>query len=212
MRFYKKNPEVDGDPFVCGRQIFDSTVVCGDEFSPFANPGTFPGRPPKLIEVAFEELTDAQKLEAKEIAVEQAGRPPRHLNAVTSANIATLKGKSDPIVIAKAPIDMGVDNKGAVRNPVERITEDKASDIEVTFQEKIPGISELYTRDEIVDTFPGITEKNVDGILSSFKTLEELAGASNASLRQAGIQPNFFDRVRRAATVEMNGYNRLRGK
>jgi len=50
MRFYKKNTAIDGTIFVNGKSFDNDTVVFGDEFAPFADPNTFPGIPPRLVE------------------------------------------------------------------------------------------------------------------------------------------------------------------
>lgn len=211
MRFYKKNPEVAGEPFVCGKQMTDDAVVCGEEFAPFADPKTFPGRPPKLVEVSFEDLSDDEKLSARGVAIEQASKPPRHLSTITSESVAPQAGKNEPIKIVTSPVDMGTKPKEPPKKPEPpKVSEERDEEISKAFQDKMPDLSSMYDREGLVEVFPGITGKNATKVFKSFKNLEAMATASNAELRKAGIQPNFFDRVRKTAQAEIKGYNTLK--
>lgn len=203
MRFYKKNPDVEGTPFVCGKRMDDETIVCGEEFAPFADPKTFPGKPPKLVEVSIDVLNEKQKLMAKDVAIEQAERPPRHLGVVTSDSIASgIKG-TGPINIVESPTDMG-SGKNKKSSQAKVIPDKKKYEIKDVFTDKIPVLNTKYGETGLIDVFPGITERNVKKILSSFNNLLELTNASNADLRKAGVQPNFFDRVRKTAKDEID--------
>lgn len=77
MKFYKRNPEIKHSCTVQSVEMGEDTIVCGEEFAPFANPGTFPGRPPKLVVVPFEDLTDEQRIQVKGFADVQAKRPTK---------------------------------------------------------------------------------------------------------------------------------------
>jgi hypothetical protein len=214
MKFYKKNPEIKLDNFVVqGKLVTDETILCGKEFARFADPSTFPGRIPKLVEVDFSELTDGQRLEAKGIAEEQASRPPRHLGVITSDNMGRLPAgririPSIPDVTPKqkAKASAPVEKQPGVKladNPPIPATEDEIAEV---FDNELPKLSAMYGQEDMADVFPGVTSRNAQIVLNSFLNLDELSSASNSELRKAGIRANFFDRLRRKASAERKAY------
>lgn len=214
MKFYKKNPEIELESFVVqGKLVTDETVLCGKEFAPFADPSTFPGWTPKLIEVEFSELTDGQRLEAKGIAEEQASRPPRHLGVITSEQIGKppegrirIPSMPDVTQKQKAKASVPVEKQPGVKladNPPVPATEDEIAEV---FNNELPKLSAMYGQDEMADVFPGVTARNAQTVLNSFLNLDELSSASNSELRKAGIRANFFDRLRRKASAEKKAY------
>ena len=193
MRFFKKNPEVLSKAIcVNGKMVNNDTVLCGDEFIKFANPSTFPGKPPRLVEVSFDSLSDGERGQAKIFADERVGRPPRSLGVVKSKDFFVQEDGS--IDIPSSPSSSS--DKGRSRNlPLQT---------EVPPKKTIPKLSEAYSEIGLIEAFPGITDRNSKEILSRFETVKDLAGASNARLRKAGVQPNFFERIRKKATSEYN--------
>jgi hypothetical protein len=225
MKFYKRNPEVEHEFTLQGIVMDEDTVVCGEEFAPFADPHTFPGRPPKLIVVSFESLTDNQKLQVKGFADKQAARPPRHLGIIKSDMIHTpgeskFKISNVPDIskerkkkLAEAKAIKTPEVKGPEQNlDLGRIrygrngktTEQEI--IEEMMGDSLPELKKMYSPTKMVEVFPGVTEKNVSKILENFRDLDELSKAANAELRRSGMPPNYFGRVRARAIAEKKSY------
>jgi hypothetical protein len=224
MKFYKRNPEVEHEFTLQGIVMDEDTVVCGEEFAPFADPKTFPGRPPKLIVVAFESLTDDQKFQVKGFADNQAVKPPRHLGVITSdafhspgeskfkiSNVPDIAEERRKQLEKAKPIDTpevrGPEKNldlGRVRYGKEKTTEQEI--IEEMMGDALPELKKMYSPKAMVELFPGVTEKNVSKILENFRDLDELSKAANAELRRSGMPPNYFGRVRARALAEKKAY------
>jgi hypothetical protein len=223
MKFYVKNPEIEHDVTVQGKNMGKDTVVCGEEFAPFADPGTFPGWTPKLVEVSFEKLTEAQRLQARGVAEEQTKKPPRHLGVITSENISHPEGKLK--ISAAGPPDVTKKDKAkakveppeqpGLRGPEkDKPDQDKPvtkEEIIKTFDKGLPRLTEMYSTGEFAEIFPGVTPKNAVKVMKSFLSLDELATASNVELRKTGIRANFFDRLRKKAGHEKDEFESKRG-
>ena len=179
MEFYKKNPEIKGDITVQGKAIGDDTVVCGEEFKIFANPNTFPGKLVKLIKVDPEDINKKQKKEVDVLAKEQAEKPPKHLGVITSDNMSSEKR---PDVRAEPTIP---DMQGKMKEEDEK----KEGKKEFLIRDK-------YSSQEMLETFPGVTEANVEKVLKYATTLERIVESSNSALRKMGIAPGYFSRLR----------------
>jgi hypothetical protein len=224
MKFYKRNPEVKHEFTLQGIVMNEDTVVCGEEFAPFADPKTFPGKSPKLIVVTFESLTDDQRFQVKGFSDKQAMKPPRHLGVITS-DAFHLHGESK-FKISHVP-DIAKDRKkqleeakaietpevrgpeknldlGRVRYGKEKTTEQEI--IEEMMGDAMPELKKMYSAKTLVELFPGVTEKNVLKIFENFRDLDDLSKAANAELRRSGMQPNYFGRVRARALAEKKAY------
>lgn len=98
MEFYKKNPKIEGNITIQGRLLTDDTVVCGDEFKPFADPKTFPGIPPRLIGVDFKSLTKDQQAQVQDFIADKKDLPPRHLGVIKSDQFTSIDGGSVKVI------------------------------------------------------------------------------------------------------------------
>jgi hypothetical protein len=194
MRFFKKNPKIDGLICVNGKMMDDTTVVCGDAFVMLADPSTFPGMLPRLVEVQFGDLSQEEQTQVKEFADEQASKPPRTLGVVTSENFLVhdgaidLKNKLAPL---KSKLTAKKDKK-----------EEEFPQKEVPPKKVLPVLAEQYPVVDFIEKFKGVTDKNARKILDAFETIDDLANASNAQFRKAGVQPNFYERLRKQAKGE----------
>lgn len=65
-------------------------------------------------------------------------------------------------------------------------------------EETVEEVAGKGLRDMYIDA-PGITEGNVDGVLSAFPTLEELSEASKDALVDTGVDASYVKRVRKWA-------------
>lgn len=225
MKFYKRNPEVEHEFTLQGIVMDKDTIVCGEEFAPFADPKTFPGKPPKLVVVAFESLTDDQRVQVRGFADKQAMKPPRHLGIITSdafhspgeskfkiSNVPDIAEERERQLEEARPIETpevrGPEKNldlGRVRYGEQNQTAEQEA-IEEMMGDKLPELKKMYSPKAMVELFPGVTEKNVSKILENFQDLEELAHAANAELRRAGMPPNYFGRVRARALAEKKAY------
>jgi hypothetical protein len=193
MNLYKKNPKIEGVIWIQGQEVDGDTILVGEEYEVFADPMTFPGRPPKLVKVEFSKLSSAKQREIEDMSMEVAKKPPKHLGVVKTDSIRMADGdykiSNKPITKpAKPVVSMKADASKKVAPKV------KPENVEY-----VVILKESFTRDELIDSLPGITESNVKGVLDKFETLEELAKADNVSLKSAGIRSNFFTRVRETA-------------
>lgn len=154
--------------------------------------------------------------------------PPKHIGIITSDAIHSptigeskvkISGVSEPDVTVERkakiaelePIETPEvrgpeknDDLGRTRYGKGMTVEQEA--IEVLTGDKIPSLGEMYTVEEMIDTFPGVTDKNVSSVMDSFSDLEVLSTAANAELRRAGMPPNYFGRVRARAIAEKKAY------
>lgn len=186
MDCYKKNPEIEGNITVQGKLLTDDTVVCGEEFKPFADPKTFPGKPVKLIKVEYQDIDTKQKKDVADLVKEQANKPPKHLGVIRSENIsATENGE---VQVAKPVPD------------VPELEAEKAKEKEKT--DDAPGkkqevlIRDKYSEQDLLDLLPGVTDSNVARVLKYSTTLDAVVNASNTALRKMGIAPGYFGRLR----------------
>jgi len=195
MRFFKKNPKIEGDICVCGKPFSDDTVVFGEEFAPFADPKTFPGMEPRLVECQMNEIQGEKLDNLKAFETSRVPEPPRHSGGTTTANFH-MEGEGAkidilaPIRTAVAPTPKPVEDTPKVEEILKRSVVD---------EEKIPKvklISELYSPSSMASECPGVNESSASKIIAKFKTLEDLASASNVDLRTAGIRSNYFNKVR----------------
>jgi hypothetical protein len=184
MEFYKKNPAIKGTIWVQGKEVGDNDVVCGEEFRLFADPSTFPGIPVRLIKTEFGSLNQEQVKQVQNLSKEIAERPPRHLPPIMSDQISMTSGGEvkiiEPIIEKK--------NDNAVEKTQVKLVVSKAD----------KPLTEVFSFDEFVGTFSGITEGNAENILNKFKTMRDFAKATNVELRTAGVKSNFFSRLRTA--------------
>lgn len=201
MNLYQKNPEIKGTICVNGKLIDDDSIVFGKDFDMFANPKTFPGQTVLLVRVEFDKLSKEQQEKLKVFESELKPKPPRHMGAITTANFknqgdGTVKLSNKPEVIAppkkvEAAKEVVEEKKEPEKKTVEQMIQD---------EENAPvNIDEVFSPSEFVDDFAGITEGNVGKVMKSFKTFNDLAGASNTDLRKVGVRSNFFGRVRERA-------------
>ena len=195
MRFFKKNPKIDGLICVNGKMMDDTTVVCGDTFAIFADSSTFPGALPRLVEVQFGDLGEEERVQVKEFADEQASKPPKTLGVVMSENFLVQSGGA---------IDLK--NKPAPLRPKLTSKKDKNKEgfvqKEVPPKKVLPVLAEQYSVVDFIEKFKGVTDKNARQILEAFKTIDDIANASNAQFRKVGVQPNFYERLRKQAKGE----------
>ena len=195
MEFYRKNPVIKDVIWVQGERVDDETVLAGDEFKPFSDPSTFPGVPPKLVKMEPEKLSPEQLGDASDLVKKQSERPPRHLGVIKSSQFAVTP-ECAVRVYEEMVRDIPVKADGAV--VVGGQAEKDSVAVVDGGVEKL--LSELYSEQELIEAFPGITVKNASKVLSSFKLLPDLARASNVDLKMAGVQPSYYRRVRRVAT------------
>lgn len=219
MKFYKKNPAISGPVTVQGIPLAVDTVICGEEYAPFADPSTFPGWTPKLVVIPFEELNKKQLSGVQKQVAEKANRPPRHLGVTTSESIR-IDGKTLHIPsIPDVTKDVAEKRSENVRKPDSELLHQKVPErnledsrdsakeekdfLAEKLCEKLPSLRAMYTREMALDTFPGVTERNVDIFLDTFVDLEELAKASKVDLRKAGVTPKFAGRLQKRARFEL---------
>lgn len=205
MEFYKKNPEIPGTIFVQGEAIDDEKVVCGEKFKPFADPNTFPGRPPKLVKVEGKELNRGQIDDVQKQAKKQANEPPKHLGVIKSAQFVVNKETGEAKLKAEPKLPPEAKPKKVVEpEPKEEVelgeeAEAKEEAEPVIEEQKSKGsrkISEMYSTEDIVEVFPGITDKNADQFSKKFSTLMDVVHASNVDLKKIGVPSNYFRRLR----------------
>jgi len=199
MRFYKKNPEIRDTITVQGVALDDEKIVCGDRFAIFADPATFPGIPVRLIEVDFSEMSRDQQRRAADCAAEHDGIPPRSLGVIKSdqfqvtpaAEVKVVSPPPRPVVKEQEkPVDNGLD---VLKKHIESEKKSKTHALET-----------LFSLEDFIDTFPGVTPANAQILRKKFKTLDELVEASNSTLRACGVKPNFFGRLRDRAQAEID--------
>jgi len=181
MNVYKKNPEIKGNISVQGKTFDDETIVVGGIWEKFADPNTFPGIPPRLVRAEFNDLTKKQQEFIKHLVPDE--EKPKHLGPTTTKNFDV--------------VDSG---KAAVVKQETTKKENKPEPVkEVKLPEKPKTLDEMFSLEEFIDVFPGVTEKNAKKVLDSFATLDSIIEAGNADLRKAGITPSFYARVRKTA-------------
>lgn len=211
MKFFKRNPSINFIPTVCGYFMNESMVVCGDEFEPFADPGTFPGWTPSLVEISFDAMSDPEKDSAKKVAFDIASRPPRHLSMTSSSSIGTIKPIDETVKVVTPTVQIGnvsiaTGNKGQFvveSSHVDGVDAKPIVDPVMEAVTKIPPLSKMYTRESLISTFSGITEKNADAVMGKIGTIKDLAEASNTLLRSVGVSANKVNSIRGTARSEM---------
>lgn len=187
MEFYKKNPKIKENITVQGVLFDDVKVVSGEEFKIFADPKTFPGIPVKLVVVNFDKLTKDQQDQAREFAIKQGQKPPKHLGVI----------KSDDFMVTESG-DIKVEKK--IASPKEAVPPKKTvSQIQIPPKKKDREIKEIYSAQEFVDLMPGVTGANVKKVLKRTTTLKALSVMSNADLRKMGVSLSFAGRLREKA-------------
>jgi len=200
MEFYKKNPSINGVIVVRGVSMNDDTVVCGGDFEMFADPMTFPGKPPKLVRVDISELTDEQKEQVAEFISDQRKKPPRHLGVTKSSDFSMnsfgdLKIKSNPSVDRK--LEKRLEKEQFIK---KETTKDSPMDIVRKQEEpRVKSIADQYSPMELVEALPGVTKRNAKNIIEKVKTMGDLSMLSNVGLRSLGITPPFYKKLRKKA-------------
>jgi len=115
-------------------------------------------------------------------------RHPRIMEGVQNGELEmttpTVKEKAP--VPAPAPAPPAEPPKEPIAPPVEPPPEEPPAD---DSQDSDSELRELF-----LDA-PGITEKNVDSVLDSFTTIQELADADEDALVEAGVSKSFAGRV-----------------
>jgi hypothetical protein len=195
MRFFKKNPEIKSQICVNGKMLDDSTVVCGEEFIAFANPATFPGTVTRLVEVQFGDLGEEEQAQVKDFADEQASKPPKTLGVVMSENFLVQSGGAVDLKNRPAPLRPKLTSKKD-KNKEGFVQK------EVPPKKVLPVLAEQYSVVDFIEKFKGVTDKNARQILEAFKTIDDIANASNTQFRKVGVQPNFYERLRKQAKGE----------
>lgn len=202
MNCFKKNPKIEGDfVWVQGKKIGKgegaTEVVCGEEYKPFANPNTFPGRLPKLINVSVNDLTTKEKDDAAKSIKEQAEKPPRHLGVIKSDQIGkNLKGGGKD-----GDQMMKISSQKDVTPEVKAKVEDQTQEL----KGKVKIFGKDIAREEVISIFPGVTAKNVDKFIDQFKTAEEVVAASNVDMKKSGVAATYFRRLREKAEALLEG-------
>jgi len=205
MEFYKKNPEIKGTIFVQGEEIDDEKVVCGEKFRIFADPSTFPGKPPKLVKTELESLDSKQISDVKKQVKEEAAKPPRHLGVIKSTQFDITRDTGEmrlenrperPNEAVLAKLEAEVEEE-IIPEKVEKVEEVKLIS-ESDLASKT--LKEIYTVEQIIDVFPGITDKNAEAFMNMFDKVHDVSVASNVDLRRLGVPSNYFRRLRDRAS------------
>jgi hypothetical protein len=213
MNLYKKNPKIKGSFFLQGELVDDDTVLAGEKWEMFADPSTFPGRPPKLVKQEFNDLSHDERKVVSELPADTGKIPPRHIGPTTSAafeldTVGDLKiksnvtqekrsGQTGAIRVVPGPNEeeLALERADEV---VEELTPPKSKSKEIV-------LDEAYTKATLTEALPGVTKSNVGKVFRGFRTMKELARAGNSDLAKVGVRSNFFIRLREAATNIVEG-------
>lgn len=200
MRFYKRNPKIKETVFVCGKAFEEDTVVFGDEFAPFADPNTFPGIEPRLVECQMGEIQGDKLAKLKEYESDKVPERPRHSGGTTTANFHM--GDEGARIDIVAPIRTAV-----APSPVPQATQQEPSQEPSAVDEaKAPqrkSLSEMFEPVAMAEACPGVNASSAAKIIAKFKWPQDLANASNVDLRATGVRSNYFSKVR-AWAKELN--------
>lgn len=199
MEFFIKNPKIEQEVvYVQGQKVDAEAALAGDEFAPFANPKTFPGQEPKLLRVPFEKLSPAQVEKVRHLVNEQAQKSPKHMGVIRSSQFM-VKDTGGIQVKEEAKVSSGA----LQEKPIPKASKGKPIALHLTVPKKERALADVLTPEEMIDAFPGITEKNVKKVFKQFKTLEAMSQGSNSEFTKAGVQSNFIRRIRDKCKILM---------
>lgn len=205
MEFYKKNPEIKGTIFVQGEEMDDEKVVCGEKFRPFADPNTFPGKPPKLVKTELESLDSKQITDVKNQAKAEAEKPPKHLGVIKSSQFDVTKDTGEVRIEHKSELpdkEILPDMESEGLEEINPMKVEKAKDVKLVSDSDLASktLKEIYTVEQIIEVFPGITDKNAEAFVKAFDKVHDVSVASNVDLRRIGVPSNYFRRLRDRAS------------
>lgn len=213
MRFYKKNPNVEGTVFVCGKPIDDKAVVFGEEFAPFADPRTFPGIEPRLVECQVDEIKGDKLDSLKDFEKSKEPERPRHAGPTTTANfhmegdgarVDMNDAMRTAVAPTPAPAPTSVSSSiqgGSSEKKAAESSDPKSLQEEKAVKPKL--ISELFSPISMAEHCPGIGESTAAKIIDKFSTMDELANAGNVELRALGVRSQHFNKVRAWAKTKI---------
>jgi len=198
MNLYKKNPVIKGDICVNGEMLDDNRVVAGAEFDVFSDGASSPDGVPRLVRVNPDVAGIEAVKEAQELVQKKASEPPRHLGVITSAAFSAANDGSVVINVAREEQIIKEEVKEEVKKEVK---EEVKEEVKKEVKEEVDLVSNY---DELsLRALPGVTDGNSNKVLKIFPSLKTLSMASNADLKRAGVNSNFYKRLRAAVLAEL---------